>query len=105
MIRRGPSNNGIHLTALHAAADAGWLGGIGRIMRSQSYENPEHALVRSIALPNLQEVIGDVGEAYLDQILDEGVLRDIPIIASILRLRATVGAVRDYVFTKKVARS
>jgi hypothetical protein len=68
----------------------------------QEDQNLEESLVRSIAKPNLTELAADLAEVGLDQLLQEGVLRDIPVLGTLVGLYRTVGIVRDRLFATKV---
>lgn len=47
-------------------------------------------------------VLGDIGEVAIDAIIEEGVLRDIPIIGSIVGTGKCIKNVSDVLFTKKL---
>lgn len=64
----------------------------------------EESLITSIRRPDLRDVLTDLAETGLDQLLEEGVLRDIPVLGTLIRLRSTWGGVRDYIFARKVTR-
>jgi hypothetical protein len=64
----------------------------------------EESLVTSIRRPDLRDALADVAEIGLDQLLEEGPLRDIPVLGTLLRLRSAWGGVRDYIFARKVTR-
>lgn len=64
----------------------------------------EAAIVSSLASPDLRDALADVAEAGLDQLLDDGLLRDVPVLGTIIRLRSAAGVVRDNIFARKVAR-
>ena len=63
----------------------------------------ESELLRSIGSSSLKDLSTDVSEAILDQAFDDGLLKDIPILGSLSKLRTAVGTARDHIFTKKVA--
>ena len=63
----------------------------------------ESELVRSIGSSSLKELSTDLLEAAFDQFLSDGFVKDIPILGTLAKLPATFGAVRDHIFTKKVA--
>lgn len=67
-------------------------------------ESLERALIRSIDSSSLQDLTADIAEAGLDQLLEDGIVKDIPILGTLIRLQTSIGLVRDYIFTKKVAR-
>jgi hypothetical protein len=52
---------------------------------------------------HLADVGFELGEIALDQLLDEGVLREIPILRSVAGIVKTVGNVKEAVFIRKVA--
>jgi hypothetical protein len=72
-------------------------------MPAQEDQSLEESLVRSIAKPNLTE-LADLAEVGLDQLLQEGVLRDIPVLGTLVGLYRTMGIVRDRIFATKVIR-
>ena len=64
----------------------------------------ELSLVSSIAEPQLVELAADLGEVGFDQLLKDGVFRDIPVFGTLAGLVRIGGVVRDYVFARKVRR-
>lgn len=64
----------------------------------------EESIVRTLELPDLEDAVGGLAEVELDSLIKDSPLRDIPIITSVVGLARTWGAVRDYIFTKKIAR-
>ena len=67
-----------------------------RVMKDTEKLRLEESLVASIRRPDLRDVLADVAEIGLDQLLEEGPLRDIPVLGTLLRLRSAWGGVRDY---------
>lgn len=68
-------------------------------------ENPsslEKSLIKSITLPKLHEVLGDLGEIGLDSVMEDGLAKDIPFIGSVIRLHATFVGIKERLFLKKV---
>lgn len=63
----------------------------------------ESDLLRSIGAPSLKELSTDISEAVLDEAIDDGLLKDIPIFGSLSKLKTAFGTIRDHIFTKKVA--
>jgi len=61
------------------------------------------SLVQSIASDSLGDLLGDLGEIAIDSALNEGVLRDIPIIGSITGLFRAGRDIRNELFLKKIA--
>ena len=57
---------------------------------------------KKIILAEPIELGADVLEIGLDQILEEGILKDIPIFGSIVKVGRLVSTVHDAIFTKKV---
>ncbi|HDZ8831878.1 hypothetical protein JD541_21405 [Aeromonas dhakensis] len=60
------------------------------------------SLEDSLKKDNLSDLAVNLGEVGIDAILDNGVLRDIPILSSILAGINAIGSVRDALFTKKL---
>ncbi|MCH7870017.1 MAG: hypothetical protein IH881_20185, partial [Myxococcales bacterium] len=58
----------------------------------------ESALLNSIADNNLKSLAVDGTELLLDSMLDDGVLKDIPVIGVLARLRSAGVHVRDALF-------
>lgn len=59
-------------------------------------------LFESIAESPLAELGTDLGEVVLDSILDDGVLKEIPIIGSVVALFKTGSNIRDRLYLKKL---
>ena len=55
----------------------------------------EEALVSSIAKPNLTDLASELAEVGLDHFLTDGVLRDIPVLGTLVGLYRTVGVIRE----------
>ena len=51
---------------------------------------------------DLQNVSVDIAEVAMDSILKDGLLRDLPIVNSILGIGKTAITIRDYLFLKKI---
>jgi len=60
------------------------------------------ALTKSIVKDKLSPMAQDLAEAALDSILDEGVLKEIPVVSWLFRARAIGHTIRDRIFLKKV---
>jgi hypothetical protein len=67
-------------------------------------ESLESALIQSLDSSNLRDLTVDLAEVGIDQLLDDGLVRDVPILGTLARLRATIGIVRDHLFARKVAK-
>lgn len=48
------------------------------------------------------DYLGDLGEIAIDAVLDDGLLRDVPVIGSLVGLTKTIRNVYDYMFAKKL---
>jgi hypothetical protein len=59
-------------------------------------------LIQTIRSSELSGTLQDVAEIALDSVLDEGILKDIPIIGSIVSVGKTTIAVRDRLLVRKV---
>lgn len=60
------------------------------------------ALVSSVIEPNVSEIAQNAFEIALDAALDEGVLKEIPIISWLVRTCAIGRGIRDRIFLKKI---
>jgi len=60
------------------------------------------ALTKTIENENIQDSIVDFSESSLDFFLNDGLLRDIPIIGSIYNLSKAVITIQDRLFIKKI---
>jgi len=67
-------------------------------------ESLESSLVSSIAKRDLTDLTVDLAEVGLDAFLDEGIVRDVPVLATLVGLYRTVGIVRDRILSKKIIR-
>lgn len=65
-------------------------------------QNLGEALETTLVKPELHELIRSYGEVALDSMLDEGVLRDIPILSTIRGAYAFYRSIQDVRFAKKV---
>jgi hypothetical protein len=59
-------------------------------------------LTETIKEKNFQDVVADLGEIALDAVLNEGILRDIPLLGSFLGLSNATLSIQDKLFTKKI---
>lgn len=71
-------------------------------------DQPKHsleiALVESLDSSSLRDLTADLAEVTIDQLIEAGPFRDIPILGTLVKAKASIGLVRDYVFMKKVAK-
>jgi hypothetical protein len=75
------------------------LGG-GRGVTEES--SLEEALISSIAKPDLTKLAAALAGVGLDQLLQDGALRDIPVVGTLAAFCRAVGVVRDHLFARTV---
>jgi len=61
-----------------------------------------NSLLDNISDPNLGNTLSDVAEIAIDSIIDDGLLKDLPIIGSIVNISKATVSIRDKIFTKKI---
>jgi hypothetical protein len=61
------------------------------------------AIVKCAWNPEAKDLAGDLSEIALDSLLDEGLLKEIPVIKTFLAALKTWAAIHDQVFLRKVA--
>lgn len=61
-----------------------------------------YTLTETIKDDNFQVVITDLGETAIDAVLDEGVLKEIPLFGSLFGLAKATMSIQDKLFTKKI---
>ena len=66
--------------------------------------DPDHSLLETLRASGLSDTVEAIGETSLDQLIEEGVFRDLPIIGSVMALSRAGVAIRDHLFIKKVMR-
>jgi hypothetical protein len=64
--------------------------------------NLPEKLTETIKNDNFQDVIMDLGETAIDTIFDDGVLKEVPILGSVLGLARATMTIQDKLFTKKL---
>lgn len=69
-----------------------------------SEETLESSLVTSIAKPELADLTADLAEVGLDLLLDDGVVRDVPVLATLIGFYRSAGTIRNHIFAKKALR-
>lgn len=62
------------------------------------------ALVDSVASEQLVDLAGDSLEVAFDAILDDGILKEIPVVGSVLKLIRTGISIKDAIFVRKLRR-
>lgn len=65
-------------------------------------ENLSLALIETIKDSNIKEAFAEVSEASVDFFLDDGMLKEIPIIGTIYKLCNATLSIQDRLFTKKL---
>jgi hypothetical protein len=60
------------------------------------------SLKRTLSDSDLPSVIGEATEVIVDSLLEEGALRDLPVISSLIGVAKTWGTVKDHIFAKKL---
>ena len=64
----------------------------------------DQSLVASISAEDLKKPLAVLAEVGLDQVIDEGILRDVPVVGVLVQLYKIPGTVRDRIFAQKVCR-
>jgi|TARA_B110000902_G_C14057496_1_gene494151 hypothetical protein len=65
-------------------------------------KNIETDLIESIASSDLKMIGSDIGEIAIDSLLNDGVLKDIPVIGTIVNLYSTGVTISGKIFEKKI---
>lgn len=73
-------------------------------MSEQNLISPEMSLIETIGKSNLSDLALDTTEALLDQLLQGGLLRDIPFVGSLVNLTKAGVDISNYLFLRKTAR-
>jgi hypothetical protein len=60
-----------------------------------------NAFTETIKDTNLKEIIVDISEILADNLLEDGILKEIPIIGTILKLGKFTLNIKDHLFIKK----
>ncbi|MCB1815115.1 MAG: hypothetical protein KDK04_25850 [Candidatus Competibacteraceae bacterium] len=71
-------------------------------MLDSSKMNLPDSLTKTISNSELVSVSGELGEVAIDSILENGLLKDIPIISTITGLWKTGASIKDALFTRKL---
>jgi hypothetical protein len=67
-------------------------------------KNIENAIVDSIDASSASGLASEIAEIAIDKMLDDGLLKDIPIINVLVAAKSMYGAVKDHIFLKKVVK-
>ena len=63
---------------------------------------PAESMLESVARSNLRDLASQFAEMGLDSVLDPGIVRDVPIVSTIVALTSSIMAVRDRMLVKKI---
>ncbi len=66
--------------------------------------DPEQSLISTIASSDLSGLVADGAELMVDQLFDDALLKEIPVISTIRSLIKIPISIRDYLFVKKLYR-
>jgi hypothetical protein len=69
-----------------------------------SNENIENSLAKTVCESSLTDMTADIGEIALDSLLKDGLLKEIPVLGTIINLTKLGITVKDYLYVKKVWR-
>ena len=69
---------------------------------TDSQITPEQALMKTIENTNLENITIDIGETLFDQLIDDGFLRDIPIVRTFVNISKTIVDIGNYLLLKKI---
>lgn len=64
--------------------------------------SPDTSLTRSVATESLADLLGNISETTLDSFLEEGLLRDIPVIGALTGIIKAGRDIRDRLFLRKI---
>jgi hypothetical protein len=67
-------------------------------------DNIGGAIVNGVCNPEAKEIVVDLGELGLGMLFNEGILKEIPIIKTVIACRKSWAAIHDQLFLQKVAR-
>src|SRR5262245_61944564 len=67
-----------------------------------SSESLDLSLIESIKSSDLKDIAVDLSEIGLDSLLEDGLLKDIPVFGSLVKLYKTGQTIRDALFAKKL---
>ena len=70
--------------------------------KDKSEQTISTSLIENISDPNLGNTLTDVAELAIDTILDDGVLKDLPIIGTLVNITKATASIRDKIFAKKL---
>jgi len=69
---------------------------------NQQEESAEENILQLIAMPQNCEAFANLAEAGIDQLLQDGFLRDVPVLGSMIGVIRAAGGIRNLLLTKKL---
>lgn len=69
---------------------------------TEEKENISSSMIATLKTDNLS-IVGDLAEVGLDAVIDDGILKDIPIVGVIVGVGKALGNISDVLFTRKLA--
>ncbi len=72
--------------------------------KANNNQGLEGKLIASIKIEGLGELVQEYTELGLDMVTDEGIIKNIPIIGTLVKTAKVVGSVRDRIYLKKLIR-
>lgn len=71
-------------------------------MTTNNTQNTENSLPATIRNSELPTTLSELAEIGIDTIFSEGILKDIPIVSTMIGLMKTSESIKDYLFRKKI---
>ena len=75
---------------------------MGKNLREESNQMSQLELAKRIIMAEQIDLGADILEVGLDQLLEEGIIKDIPILGSVVKAGKIVSTIHDAIFVKKV---
>jgi hypothetical protein len=73
-------------------------------MSNKNIVPPEMSLMETITESDLSDIVVDLSESLFDQLLQDGLLRDIPVVGSLVNMAKAGIDVANYLFVQKIIR-
>ncbi|HED2907765.1 TPA: hypothetical protein R4Z42_005195, partial [Klebsiella pneumoniae] len=73
-------------------------------MKAKEEGKNGRALVKVLSSDELSDLKKEYAEIGIDSLLDSGILKEIPLVGTLLGLYNVVDSVRDHIFTEKIFR-
>jgi hypothetical protein len=74
------------------------------MMIDKSNHPLDKSLVDTLRVEDLNDLLKDISEIAIDSVLDDGLLKEIPLVSAVVALSKTSIAIRDRIFIKKILR-